>query len=75
MTGTTSRTARVSPARRNLQEAVSKLPTRGIRAIYEAPGRWAGGIKTLTRPSSGAEGRIFGGYMGGKSRALPWEIC
>jgi hypothetical protein len=36
MTGTPSRTARVSAARQNLKEVVGKLPVRGTRTAYEA---------------------------------------
>ena len=36
MTGTPSRTARVSGARRNLKEAAGKLLARGTRIAYEA---------------------------------------
>jgi hypothetical protein len=43
MTGTPSRTARVSTARWNLKEAEGKLPARGTRTVYEAPARWARG--------------------------------
>ena len=43
MTGTPSRTARVSTARRNLKEAEGKLPTRGTQIAYEATSRWARG--------------------------------
>jgi hypothetical protein len=43
MTGTPSRTARVSTARWNLKEAEGKLPTRGTRIAYEAASRWARG--------------------------------
>jgi hypothetical protein len=43
MTGTPSRTARVSGATRNPKEAVGKLPARGTRIAYEASARWARG--------------------------------
>lgn len=43
MTGTPSRTARVSAARRNLKEAAGKLPVRGTRTAYEATAWWARG--------------------------------
>ena len=39
MTGTPSRTARVSVVRRNLKEAAGKLPARGTRTAYEASRR------------------------------------
>ncbi len=45
MTGTPSRTARVSAARWNLKEAVGKLPVRGTRTAYEATAWWARGRK------------------------------
>jgi len=45
MTGTPSRTVRVSAARRNLKEAVGKLPVRGTRTASEATARWARGRK------------------------------
>ena len=41
MTGTSSRTARVSSARKNLKESAGKLPARGTRSVYEALSRWA----------------------------------
>jgi len=43
MTGTPSRTARVSGATRNLKEAVGKLLARGTRTAYEASSWWARG--------------------------------
>ena len=43
MTGTPSRTARVSEATRNLKEAEGKLLARGTRIAYEATTRWARG--------------------------------
>lgn len=45
MTGTPSRTARVSAARWNLKEAAGKLPVRGTRTASEATARWARGRK------------------------------
>src|SRR5690625_626781 len=41
MTGTVSRTARASAARRSLKEAVSKLPARRTGSAYEAVSFWA----------------------------------
>ena len=43
MTGTPSRTARASVARRSLKEAVGKVPARGTRTAYEAVDRRARG--------------------------------
>ncbi len=43
MTGTSSRTARVSRATANLTEAAGKLPARGTRTGYEAKTWWARG--------------------------------
>lgn len=43
MTGTPSRTARVSAVRRNLKEAAGKLPVRGTRTASEANDSWARG--------------------------------
>ena len=43
MSGTSSRTARVSIARWNLKEAEGKLPARGTRIAYEALSRWTRG--------------------------------
>ena len=43
MSGTSSRTARVSQATANLKEAVGKLPARGTRTAYEALSRWTRG--------------------------------
>ena len=45
MTGTSSRTARVSRATANLTEAAGKLPARGTRTGYEAMAWWARGRK------------------------------
>ena len=45
MTGTPSRTARVSAVRRNLKEAAGKLLARGTRIAYEASVGWARGPK------------------------------
>src|SRR5690625_6213009 len=46
MTGTVSRTARASAARRSLKEAVSKLPARRTGSAYEAGSCWAKVHKT-----------------------------
>ena len=43
MTGTPSRTARVSGVTRNLKEAAGKLLVRRTGTAYEAPSRWARG--------------------------------
>lgn len=43
MSGTSSRTARVSWATANLKEAAGKLPARGTRIAYEALSRWTRG--------------------------------
>jgi hypothetical protein len=43
VTGTPSRTARVSGATQNLKEAAGKLPVRGTRIAYEAVACWARG--------------------------------
>ena len=43
MSGTSSRTARVSRVTGNLKEAVGKLPARGTRIAYEALSRWTRG--------------------------------
>ena len=40
MSGTSSRTARVSRVTANLKEAAGKLPARGTRIAYEALSRW-----------------------------------
>ena len=45
MTGTSSRTARVSWVTANLTEAAGKLPARGTRTGYEAMAWWARGRK------------------------------
>ena len=50
MTGTPSRTARVSGATQNLKEAAGKLPVRGIRTAYEATIWWARG-QTDSKPN------------------------
>jgi hypothetical protein len=51
MTGTPSRTARASVARRSLKEAAGKVPARGTRTAYEAVSRWARGPEDL-KPDS-----------------------
>jgi len=51
MTGTPSRTARASAARRSLKEAGGKVPARGTRTAYEASGKWARGHEDL-KPES-----------------------
>ena len=51
MTGTPSRTARASVARRGLKEAGGKVPARGTRTAYEAAGGWARGHEDL-KPDS-----------------------
>ena len=47
MTGTLSRTARVSEVTRNLKEAAGKPPVRGIRTVYEASSRLGERAKRL----------------------------
>jgi hypothetical protein len=54
MTGTPSRTARVSTARWNLKEAAGKPLPRGTRSAYEAADRGREGNGTQTRQSSGS---------------------
>jgi len=54
MTGTVSRTARVSTARCNLKEAVSKLLVRRTGIAYEAVSGWARGQKD-SKPNSHSE--------------------
>ena len=54
MTGTPSRTARVSTARWNLKEAAGKAPPRGTQSAFEAADRGRGGHGTQTRKSSGS---------------------
>lgn len=51
MTGTRSRTARASVARRSLKEAGGKVPARGTRSAYEAVSGWARGHEDL-KPDS-----------------------
>jgi hypothetical protein len=64
MTGTVSRTARVSTARWNLKEAVRKLPARGTRTACEASGRWARRHKssnpTVIRSKRAYMQRVYG---------------
>ncbi len=62
MTGTPSRTARVSTARWNLKEAVSKRLTRGTRTACEAAYRGQGSVGVRSPMSSGTVGCICGGY-------------
>lgn len=74
MTGTPSRTARATPARRCLKEAVSELPARGTRSTYEAWKAWARRRRTpnpkvIRRPTRRCDGQVEG-----KSRVLPREI-
>lgn len=76
MTGTVSRTARVSAARWNLKEAVSKPAIRRTGSAYEAVMAGARG-QNYPKPESHPEGHggICDGWMRGKSRALPREAC
>jgi hypothetical protein len=68
MTGTPSRTARVSTARWNLKEAAGKLPTRGTQSAYEAADRGREGLGTQTRQSSGSIRSICDGDGGKVTR-------
>ena len=68
MTGTPSRTARVSTARWDLKEAVGKPPTRGTRSACEAADRGREGIGTRTRQSSGSIRSICDGDGGKVTR-------
>jgi hypothetical protein len=51
MTGTSSRTARASVARRSLKEAEGKVLARGTRSAYKAVSGWAKGHEDL-KPDS-----------------------
>ena len=63
MVGTVSRTARVSVARRNLKEAVSKSAAPTNRNRIEAATSGREGQKTQSPIPSGRWGSRFGGYM------------
>jgi hypothetical protein len=64
MTGTPSRTARVSAVRRNPKEVEGKLLVRGTRTAYEASTRWARGPKdskpNVIRTESAYMRRMYG---------------
>jgi hypothetical protein len=61
MTGTSSRTARVPSARRDLKEAAGKAPAQGTRTVYEANICGRGSVGFRSPKSSGTDGRICGG--------------
>jgi hypothetical protein len=61
MTGTSSRTARVPPARRDLKEAVGKTPAQVTQTVCEAFIRGRGSVGAQSPMSSGTGGRICGG--------------
>lgn len=61
MTGTSSRTARVPPARRDLKEAVSKTPAQVTQIVCEAFIRGRGSVEAQSPMSFGTDGRICGG--------------
>ena len=61
MTGTPSRTARASAARRSLKEAEGKLLTRGTRTACEALPRGRGSVGVQSPMSSGTRWGICGG--------------
>ena len=81
--GIVSRTARVSVVRRNLKEAVRKVPARGTRSAYEAAPSGRGGQKTrspiVTREDGDvdATGMWDEGGMSypGRPLLLPWCYC
>ncbi len=68
MTGTPSRTARVSTARWDLKEAAGKPPTRGTRSAYEAADQGREGLGTQTQQSSGTIRSICAGDGGKVTR-------
>ena len=68
MTGTPSRTARVSIARWDLKEAAGKPPARGTRSAYQAADRGREGLGTQTRQSSGSIRSICDGHGGKVTR-------
>jgi len=74
MSGTPSRTARVSTARWNLKEAEDKTPIRGTQILYEATvcGRGSVGSQTQRHPERAG---VYKAEMERRSHALPWEIC
>jgi hypothetical protein len=61
MTGTSSRTARVPPARRDLKEAAGKTPAQVTQTVCEAFIRGRGSVGAQSPMSSGTGGRICGG--------------
>lgn len=78
--GIISRTARVSAVRRNLKEAVRKIPARGTRSAYEAAPSGRGGDKTQSPIITREDGDVNmtgiwdeGGasYPGGRPLLLP----
>jgi len=62
MTGTSSRTARVSIARWNLKEAAGKTPAQGTRTVCEASICGRGSVGFQSPMSSGTGRRICGGH-------------
>ena len=68
MTGTPSRSARVSTARWDLKEAAGKPPARGTRSAYQAADRGREGLGTQTRQSSGSIRSICDGHGGKVTR-------
>ena len=69
MSGTPSRTARVSTVRWNLKEAEDKTPIQGTQIWYEAVVRGRGSVDSQSPKTSGTGGRIPGG-CGGKVTRL-----
>ena len=62
MSGTPSRTARVSTARWNLKEAEDKTLIQGTRTLYEAAVCGRESVGSQNPKTSGTGGRIQGGY-------------
>jgi hypothetical protein len=72
--GTASRTARVSIARWNLKEAVSKTLVRRTGSTYEAAAADEGAIRPKVRYLHGSCGSKCDGHKRGGQCAIPGEI-
>lgn len=73
--GITSRTARVSVARRNLKEAAGKTLARRTGSGYEASMRDEKANAFKVQYLYGTHDRISDGHKRERKRALPGEVC
>jgi len=75
MAGTPSRTATASPRGEVGRQLEAKPRPEEHEPYKRRPPDGRGGRNTRSPMPSGPGGRRCGGYVGRRSRVLPWEIC